>query len=318
MENIIISNQVDESDRDSLVAEVARLRASLDKYNIHEIPSPQHINRWDYGTKEEYKAAKDLYFKTYKGEFTILKDEMKRCENLITVLCRTKVEEDYQKQKKAGVIEYSADEKQRLKEDEELKTLSQSQANAKYYQSKGKQRLVRIGIMKHQRKIEKIEKQAALKGEPLTEQAGLYNHLIKTKEIIKPLCLCGKKCGVIDITDMKAHSKVKKHQIFKSVIKYIHYKRQFNNIKKVVGDVNKDAIDFKRVVRKKRDDGSSFTITNKTEKETLEYYTTQCQPMNEDLVPPLRTPYIEPVKYTDVYKLFTLELRMRILYMKNI
>jgi len=314
--NIIISNQVDESDRDSLLAEVARLRASLSNYNTHEIPSPTHIKRDEYASRDEYRAAKDVYFKTYKREFTTIQDEMKRCENLITDLARTKVEEDFKKQKEAGVIIYSADEKQRLKEDEEFKSLSQSQANAKYYQTKGKQRLVRIEQLKHKRKMEKIEKQASIKfGDKANRD--LYKHLIKTKEIIKPLCLCGKKCGVIDFADMKAHSIVKKHQLFKSIINWIHYERKSKNIKKVVGVINEEAKKFKRVVRVKNDDGVSFTRTCKSEKEIIEYYTVTGPPMNEDLYPPLRTPYIERVKYTDVYKLFIWDLKGREVYLKN-
>ena len=308
--NIIISNQVDEGNRESLIAEVAKIRASLDKYNIHEIPSPQHINRWDYGTKEEYKSAKELYFKTYKGEVTTLKDEMKRCENLITELARAKVEEDYKKQLATGTVELTPEEKEHIRLTAELaglKAQGRKAHNASYYEqtkeTAKKKREIKAAI-----KTNGVKKDAAAVG---------ASHLVKTKEVIKPLCLCGKRCGVIKVADMKTHSKLKKHQLFKSVIKLIHYKRQFKNIKKSTTDINKHLADSKRVVRKKMDDGSSFTITKRTEKDLIEYYTDQALPMNEDLVPPLRYPYIEPVEYTEKYKHLILGLRVTTYYMAN-
>ena len=310
--NIIISNQVDESDRDSLVAEVARIRVLLDKYNIHEIPSPKHISRCDYETRDEYKIAKALYFKTYKSEFNTLNDEMKRNENLITVLCRTKVEEDYKKQLAEGTVIHTPEEAEHIKLKQKLDGLEadrRSLANAHYYQ-KTKNIAFQKREIKALLKTQDVKKEAEASGVDVT-------HLTKGTNVIKPLCLCGKRCGVIKFADIKTHSKVKKHQLFKSVIEVIHYKRQFNNIKKVTTKINNHLADSRRVVRKKRDDGSSFTITKMTEKEIIEYYTDQALPMNEDLVPPLRYSYIEPVKYTDKYKYLILGLRVSTYFMNN-
>ena len=310
--NIIISNQVDESDRDSLVAEVARIRVLLDKYNIHEIPSPKHISRCDYETRDEYKIAKALYFKTYKGEFNTLNDEMKRNENLITVLCRTKVEEDYKKQLAEGTVIHTPEEAEHIKLKQKLDGLEadrRSLANAHYYQ-KTKNIAFQKREIKALLKTQDVKKEAEASGVDVT-------HLTKGTNVIKPLCLCGKRCGVIKFADIKTHSKVKKHQLFKSVIEVIHYKRQFNNIKKVTTKINNHLADSRRVVRKKRDDGSSFTITKMTEKEIIEYYTDQALPMNEVLVPPLRTPYIERVNYSDIYKNRILGLRVTVFYFNN-
>ena len=320
--NIIISKSVEEGSKESLMLEVARLRAKLAHFNIYEIPSPKHIDRREFATRDEYKAAKEQYFKNYRDEFNHYNERMKRCENLITEICRSNVNDEYQKQKIAGVIKYSADEQEQMKDSEELKVLSKSASNAKYYHTKGKERLVKIEALKLKKKMweERRALPAELKNSSLYNTAvnrgELLRHLNKTREIIKPLCLCGKRCLLSEWRDIKAHPTLQKHQLFKSVIKYIHYKRQFNSIKKAVGEVNFNVKDFKRVVRIKRDDGVSFTRTKMSEKEAIEYYNDECQPMNEGLVPPLRTPYIERVKYTEDYRLFVLELRMRVLYLR--
>ena len=79
-----------------------------------------------------------------------------------------------------------------------------------------------------------------------------YNkHLIKKYTIIKPLCLCGSLCHIANEIKFKAHSKLKKHQLFKSIIKLIHYNRRYKSIKPVVDKINYDYIDYKRVVREK-------------------------------------------------------------------
>jgi len=119
-------------------------------------------------------------------------------------------------------------------------------------------------------------------------------HLIKMSEIIKPLCLCGKKCEVITQKDLIKHSKLTKHQLFKSVIRLIHYERRNRKLKSVVNKINKQLKDYKRVVRNKCErTGKSFTVTNKTEKETIIYYNDLVEPIDENLLPPVRESYIE-------------------------
>jgi len=122
-----------------------------------------------------------------------------------------------------------------------------------------------------------------------------YNkHLIKKFKIIKPLCLCGKKCEVITQKDLIKHSKLTKHQLFKSVIRLIHYERRNRKLKSVVNKINKQLKDYKRVVRNKCErTGKSFTVTNKTEKETIIYYNDLVEPIDENLLPPVRESYIE-------------------------
>ena len=307
--NLIISEtkrEVDETDKESVMAEIERVRKySTQHYgSLHNIPRP-NIVRGDYENTSQYVAAKTSYRENYIREARKLNKEIDRLEDIYTELCRA----SKQKQDEQAIADgtfYNADEIEYLKIKGDERAAIRQTANSKYYE-----------INKEKLKL----KRDAKKGVKVKAKAANINpllaHLVKTKEIIKPMCVCGRRCEVVMKGGLMKHATSKvKHQLFKSVIKLIHYNRRNKKVKSVIDKINLQLEDYKKVVRIKRDD-KSFTIINKTDKETIEYYNEQCEPIDENVTHPLRTAYIERVEYTDDYKFIVMELRERVLNLKR-
>ncbi len=299
-ENVVISNEpyigladqdeddirpIDMKSQKEVREELDRLRKLGGTYpNKDNIPSPAHIIRTEYDDVKDYRAAKDKYFKTIRDKIIKLSGNLKKLHDLNTELCREAKKKDDEEAIKNGTF-YTPDDLEYLKIMNEKKKHRAEQINnaSKKYYANNKDDI--RAANKRKRAEEKLDG---------VETNEFNKHLIKMSEIIKPLCLCGKKCEVITQKDLIKHSKLTKHQLFKSVIRLIHYERRNRKLKSVVNKINKQLKDYKRVVRNKCErTRKSFTVTNKTEKETIIYYNDLVEPIDENLLPPVRESYIE-------------------------
>jgi len=307
--NLIISEtkrEVDETDKTSVMAELERVRKySTQHYgSLHNIPRPD-IVRGDYENTSQYVAAKAKYRENYIWQARKLNKEINRLDDIYTELCRASKKKQDEEAIAAGTF-YNADELEYLKIKGDERAADKAVRNSKYYEAN-----------KEKLKMKRDAKKSIAVKKKGTAINPLLAHLVKTAEIIKPMCVCGRRCEVVMKGGILKHATSKvKHQLFKSIIKLIHYNRRNKKVKSVVDKINLQLEDYKKVVRIKRDD-KSFTIINKTDKETIEYYNEQCEPIDENVTHPLRTAYIEPVKYTDDYKFIVMELRERVINLKR-
>ncbi len=310
--NLIISetkSEVDETDQKSVAAELERVRKYAGKHygSVNNIPRPD-INRKDFQDVSQYVEAKRLYRENYITQAKKLSKEIERLDVLNTELCRASKQKQDEEAIANGTF-YNADELEYLKIKNDERAASRQAVQQKYYEA-NKEKLKRKAALQRIKKKGIPEKAAKINP--------LLAHLVKQKEIIKPMCLCGRRCEVVMKGGIKKHATDKvKHQLFKSVIRLIHYnRRNGRKIKTVIDKINFQLEDYKRVVRVKKD-GKSFTIKNKTDKETIEYYNEQCEDMDENITHPLRKPFINPVEYTEGYKDNVMGLRQQIINLKR-
>jgi len=299
-ENVVISNEpyISETDQDEddirpidmksqkeVREELERLRKLGGTYpNKDNIPSPTHIIRAEYDDVKDYQAAKDKYFKAIRDKCQKLSGNLKILHDLNTELCREAKKKDDEEAIKNGTF-YNPDELEYLKviNDKRAKRAEQiNNASKKYYH-------------KNKEKIKMKNQETKINDELADINVTEYNkHLIKKFKIIKPLCLCGGECNIANEKKFKEHSTKRKHQLFKSVIRLIHYNRRSRKLKPVITKINQQLKDYKRVVRIKCErTGKSHTVTNKTEKETIIYYTDLVEPIDENLTHQPRKSYIE-------------------------
>lgn len=264
--------------------ELNRLTSISGKYpDIDNIPSPTHIIRAEYEDVRQYKAAKDKYFKDYKIKIKKLNNNIKTLYQLNTELCRKSKKKADEEAIKNGTF-YNADELQYLREkaaQKEVKTQKRALANKKYYEAN------KILLIAKQKKKDIENKMNGI------QKNEFNSHLIKDTKIIEPLCLCGRRCDVINMKKFTKHSNLLKHRLFKSIIRLIHYNRRNRKLKLVIDKINTDLKDFKRVVRVKTEQGTSATITNMTDKEIIQLYTDYVDPFDENLTHKPRTSYID-------------------------
>ena len=273
---------IDMNSQEEVREELDRLRTLGGTYpNIDNIPSPTHITRAEYPDVKDYKAAKDKYFKAIRDKSQKLSANIKKLHSINTELCREAKKKQDEEAIKNGTF-YNADEMEYLRQRNDARAEQLRKASQKHYEKN------KVKIQTNRKK--KLVEQA-LSGVDIDE---FNSVLIKETKIIKPLCLCGRKCDVITQKDLIKHSKLTRHQLFKSVIKLIHYNRRNRKLKPVIDKINKQLKDYKRVIRTKCErTGKSMTITNKTEKETILYYTELVEPIDENLTHQPRPSYIE-------------------------
>jgi hypothetical protein len=309
-ENVVISNEpyisdpdqseddirpIDMKSQKEVREELDRLRKLGGTYpNIHNIPSPTHIIRAEYDDVKDYQAAKDKYFKAIRDKSQKLSGNLKKLHDLNTELCREAKKKDDEEAIKNGTF-YTPDDLEyiRLMKIKRENRAEQINNSAKKYYANNKDKIK--AVLKKKRAEEKLDG---------VETNEFIKHLIKMSEVIKPLCLCGKRCEVITQKDLIKHSKLTKHQLFKSIIRLIHYNRRNRKLKGVINKINQQLKDYKRVVRNKCErTGKSFTVTNKTEKETIIYYNDLVEPIDENLTHQPRKSYIEKADTsTRIYK----------------
>jgi len=287
---------IDMNNRNELMKELERLRCIRLKYSsIDNIPSPTHIIRADYGhDRKAYQHAKDIYFKEYRARCKKLNDNIAVIQNANTKLCRESKEKEDKIKIKNGTF-YNGDELAHLDEIAKLKKerrrLTLSKASKKYYNKNKDELKIKKRIKDAKDLLESIQE----------EKKGQQNVLIRAGKIIKPLCLCGRQCDVLQFKTLKTHSNIEKHKLFKSIIRLIHYNRRNRKLKPVIDKINNQLNDYKRVIREKRN-GKSVTLTNKTDKETIIYYTDLVEPIDENITHQPRKSYIEKKQYTQKYK----------------
>jgi hypothetical protein len=269
---------IDMNDTSQILNEIKRLSALTTKYNKHKDEPRDHIKREDYETASLYKAAKEVNRKDYYHKCYTLEGNIAMLSNKNTELCRERVEKKPK--------EYNADEKEYLKQRNEKRAQQVRDANAKYYESNKEKILIKRKIKKQKEFIKE------------TENIDEYNKvLIKKNKIIHPLCVCGRRCNIIDFKSVIKHSNIVKHKLFKSVIALIHYWRRNASIRVIVNKINNNFIDFRRVVRV-----GNATITNKTEKEIIELYNDYLRPIDENKTHQPRPSYITRREYSKKHK----------------
>ena len=135
--------------------------------------------------------------------------------------------------------------------------------------------------------------------------------------VIRPLCPCGRCCDLVNLKNSIKHSKLTKHQLFKSIIQLVYYKRQGRKIKNVIDKINKQLIEFKKNVRIKNHQGKSVVVLNKRDKEILNLFNDMSGEIDENSYI-VREPYINKVKYTSAYLDNVLLLKKRRVKLKNV
>jgi len=303
-ENVVISNKnyipvADQDDDDirpidmksqkEVLEELRRLRELSGKCpNKDNIPSPTHIIRSEYDDVKVYRAAKDKYFKTIRDKIKKLSENIKILHELNTALCRESKKKQDEEAIKKGTF-YNPDELEYLRLSNDMraaKAAKRAITNKIYYQNKRQN-------LKAKRTLKELNTEINN-----SDKNDFNEHLFKTTKIIKPLCICGRQCDLTKKDSYIKHSKLIKHQLFKSVIRLIHYNRRTRKIKPVIIKINNQLKDYKRVVRVKDESGWSGTVTNKTEKETIIYYTDLVESIDENITHQPRKSYIEKADTT--------------------
>jgi len=282
--------EINEENQEEVLKEMRRLIDVRMKYNIHTPPKPDHIKFEDYGFegKANYTAEKQRWYNDYKTKCQLVENNITKLNGLNTYLCFESKKKEDELKIKNGTF-YSMDEQEYIEEQkqEAKKAKNRKKHNANYYEQNKTSILLKHKIKNLTIKVKEIDE--LKKTDP--------NVLTRGANIIKPLCLCGRQCDVTKITTIKKHSNIEKHQLFKSIIALIHYKRKNSKLKPIIDKINNDYIDFKRVVREKRN-GKSVTITNKTDKEVIRLYGDYLNPIDENLTHQPRKSYIEKTKIT--------------------
>ena len=307
-ENVIISppdqgkketdiRNVDMKNQKDVINEIERLKCLLMKWNIHADikPRPVHIKIEDYETRAEYQQAKDDYYKDYNDTCRDLNDNIKNLQGINTQLCFDEKKEEDEIKIAQGNF-YTADEQKIIDEKRQQRQImkdKRKEYNAKSY-DKNKEK------NKRKKNLKKIKQNKI-------SVVGIDPKMVRKGVAIKPLCQCGRLCNVHDMESMKEHSVIEKHNLFKSVIKLIHYKRKTKKIKPVIDKINNDYNKFKTVERVEVE-GKSITLTNKTDKDIIKLYKDYIRPFDENLTHKPREAYMEKVEYTEEYKDSVLEL----------
>ena len=305
-ENVIISppdqgkketdiRNVDMKNQKDVINEIERLKCLLMKWNIHADikPRPVHIKIEDYERRADFQQAKDDYYKDYMDTCKELNNNIKNLQGINTQLCFDEKKEEDEIKIAQGNF-YTADEQKIIDEQRQIMKDKRKEYNAKSY-DKNKEK------NKRKKNLKKIKQNKI-------SVVGIDPKMVRKGVAIKPLCQCGRLCNVHDMESMKEHSVIEKHNLFKSVIKLIHYKRKTKKIKPVIDKINNDYNKFKTVERVEVE-GKSITLTNKTDKDIIKLYKDYIRPFDENLTHKPREAYMEKVEYTEEYKDSVLELR---------
>ena len=290
---------IDMSNQKEIIAEIERLKEFLLKYNklADPKPRPTHIDFDDYGSerRKEYNEAKTQYYKNYMDTCLELEKNIKNLQGINTQLCIDEKKEEDDIKIKEGTF-YNADEEEYRRENEaHLKALKKRQ-NEKYY-DKNKTKLKKKRVIKKSKTA-------------VQKHVDIDPKMIRNNKLIKPLCVCGggkgfgALCNVSSVKTIEEHSSKDRHLLFKSVIKYIHYKRKGNKkLKPVIDKINKDIESYKLNIRIAAQDGEkSYTRVSKTDKEIIKLYQAIMRPIDENITHQPRESYITKVEYTDDYQ----------------
>ena len=282
---------INRENQGDVINELERLKGLLMKWNIHADPKPRplHIDYDDYGPdrRKEYQQAKDDYYKDYMDNCKELNINIKNLQGINTQLCIDGKKEEDDIKIKEGTF-YSADDQKVIDEQNEKRRESKRIANAKQY-DKNQQKI------KDKNKIKNLQKKVNTLTDGI-DANNINSHLIKTRCIIKPMCVCGKLCDVTKFETIKKHSKCQKHLLFKSIIKFIHFKRGGYNggrkLKRVIKKLEADYLGYKKVVRLLVD-GRSKTIIDKTDKDIIKLWNDSAHEIDENETHLPRESYIE-------------------------
>jgi len=284
---------IDMDSKDAVKNERARITELMGRYKYFETPrAPVDVE--DYRTensfdRDGYKKAKEDWRKQYVKERQQLAAVARKLDQQNTYLCQKSKEEQDAEAIKNGTF-YNADELEVLDDVKKKRQQQLRDASNRHYE-------------KNKNKIQ-IKRKLKMLNEKLEDMDNkeFNQKLVKTMIIIKPQCLCGCAVNVTKLKDIKTHSKLVKHQLFKSIIKLVHYKRRQRKLINVVGEVNKCLADGKRLERFKRDDGEWGTKMERPNKDTIIYFNDQCVRFDESSIPKPRPSTQNKKEYTKNYK----------------
>ena len=291
---IIEIQAIDENNKNEVLQYISILEQKRSKYNIHNIPSPCNIKRENYDDILTYKNAKEQYFLSYKTCYNRLNNEIKRLSTINTKLCFESKKKIDKNALDNGTF-YTPEEKEYIETLSEKQTQRQYTSNkaSRIYYEKNKEEIrIKRKIKQHQTALQEIK---------MKKSSQYENILVRKNKIIKPICLCGKCCDVIKFKNLQKHSKIEKHRLFKAVIALIHFKRREKSLKPVIDKINSDYITYKKVIRV-TENGRSFTMTNKTDKDIIELYEDMVREIDEDITHQPRKAYLEKKKISTKYK----------------
>jgi len=290
----MLNNDIDMNDKDAVIKERARIVKVMSGYSYFETPrAPFDMKDYGYERKAEYIKDKADWRANYIHERDKIYEKARFLEQRVTALCREekKVEDD---EAIANGTFYNADELAALDEmndDKKERRNKQLQEASKKYYDKNKDKI------QIKRKVNKLNKELTT-----IENKDINQKLVKSNTIIKPQCLCGCDSNVTKLKDIKTHSKLVKHQLFKSIIKLVHYKRGKRRIFNVTREINKMLADGKRLERFKKEKGGWGTRVERPNKETIIYFNDMCEPYDESTLPTARKSTQDKKEYTRKYK----------------
>tara|TARA_R110002012_G_scaffold71548_1_gene183400 strand:+ start:3176 stop:4126 length:951 start_codon:yes stop_codon:yes gene_type:complete len=294
---------IDMNSKDAVKNERARITKLMDGYKYFETPrAPVDVE--DYRTensfdRDGYKKAKDDWREKYIKDREKLAEVARKLDQQNTYLCQESKKKEDEEAIKNGTF-YNADELEVLNERQDRRNEQMAEASKKYYHKNKKKITLKRNIKKQQLELATMENKEVNK------------KLVKVSGVVKPLCLCGGPVNITVCKDIKKHSTLIKHQLFKSIIRLVHYKRKGLKLSNAVKYVNFVLEDAKRVEAVQHDDGSWSTTIRRNNKDNILYFNDQCVPYDESVAPMVRRPTHNKKDYTADYKLNIAILSRRI------
>jgi len=294
---------IDMNSKDAVMNERARITKLMGEYQYFTTPRAP-VDAEDYRTensfdRDGYKKAKEDWREQYVKERQQLAAVARKLDQQNTYLCQESKKKEDEEAIKNGTF-YNADELEVLNERQDRRNEQMAEASKKYYHKNKKKITLKRNIKKQQLELATMENKEVNK------------KLVKMSGVVKPLCLCGGPVNITVCKDIKKHSTLIKHQLFKSIIRLVHFKRKGLKLSNAVKYVNFVLEDAKRVEAVQHDDGSWSTTIRRNNKDNIVYFNDQCVPYDESVAPMVRRPTHNKKDYTADYKLNIAILSRRI------
>jgi len=287
----MLKTDIDMNCKVAVIKERERIVKIMSGYSYFETPrAPFDMKDYGYERKAEYIKDKADWRANYIRERDKIYEAARILEQRVTALCREEKKEEDDEAIANGTF-YNADELAVL--DERTKSKRQDQlgaASKKYYHKNKAKVTLRRNIKKQQEEL------AAMENKDVNKK------LIKLSGIIKPACLCGGPVNITVFKDVKKHSNLIKHQLFKSIIRLVHYKRKRLKLINAVNYVNFLLEDGKRTEAVKHDVGQWGSKIKRNNNDTINYFNDMCEPYDESERPIVRKPKQNKKQYTKDYK----------------
>lgn len=287
----IYLSDINMESKEAVLNERDRIVNLMGEYNYFQTPrAPFDYNDYGFERKKQYIKDKEDWRLNYVKERGKLSEIARKLEQQITYLCRKQKAVEDKEAIKEGTF-YNPDELAVIDEmKKEHRNIQLQEASRKYYHKNKAKVTLKRNIKKKQEELAAMENKDVNK-----KLCNLYG-------VVKPFCLCGGPVNITAFKDIKKHSNLIKHQLFKSVIRLVHFKRKRLKLINAVNNVNFLLEDAKRKEAVKYDVGEWGTKTRRTNKENIEYFNAMSDPYDESVRPKIRKPTQEKKKYTKSYR----------------